>query len=74
MILRLTLNVGMITGLATTEGKPRPVRHEPFYSDTIGSLPANKPVWCKVVDGIDIECWYNYRGETETTEGKLRPV
>ena len=73
MILRLTLNVGMITGVATTEGKPRPVRHEPF-TDTIGYLSANKPVWCKVVDGIDIECWYNYRGATETTEGKLCPV
>ena len=61
MIPGLTLNVGMITGLATTEGKPRPVRHEPF-TDTIGYLSANKPVWCKVVDDIDIECWYNYGG------------
>ena len=41
MIPRLTLNVGMITmitGLATTEGKQRPVWHEPFCSDTIGCL------------------------------------
>ena len=75
MILRLTLNVGMITGLATTEGKPRPVRHEPFSTDTIGYLSANKPVWCKVVDGIDIECWYIHmiKGEA-TTKGKPLPV